>query len=199
MIKIGLELEEFCVDKESSNIILIPKVANIPHDGCGWLIEYRSQPCYDITEAVYSLMAEEHRNISLLEKHNIIGLRVPVAKPAKDVRRAARRRFIKSCETFNNIYGHKCHRNNQSEAVASVHISITSSIKRDNSDINRVWDYCDFIRYMDKAFAEEINGSKRRPGFYELKDDGRFEYRSLPNNISLNKLIDVVSSYDFYN
>jgi hypothetical protein len=41
-------------------------------------------------------------------------------------------------------------------------------------------------------FAKEIAGARRRPGFYEIKSDGRIEYRSLPNTINKHKLISVL-------
>lgn len=197
MFRIGLELEEFCVDKKSNEIILIPKDSNIPHDGCGWLIEYRSEPCKDIVDAVYSLRANEFKNAGLLTKFDVKGVRQPVMKPSKEVRMAARKRFIKALVSFNNIYGHQCHKNTLVEAVAAVHISVTFSTEGKHGRINKLWDYADFIRYMDTAFEKEISEAKRRPGFYEIKNDGRFEYRSLPNNIDLNKLMQVVSRYKF--
>lgn len=197
MFRVGLELEEFCIDKKSNEIILIPKDSNIPHDGCGWLIEYRSEPCKDIVEAVHSLYAAEYRALPFLQKSEVKGTRLPVMKPSKDVRMAARKRFIKSLVSFNNIYGHQSHKNTLAEAVAAVHISITFSAAGAHGNIHKLWDYADFIRYMDNKFEDEIIESKRRPGFYEIKPDGRFEYRSLPNNIDLNKLITVVSKYIF--
>ncbi|MBV5346764.1 hypothetical protein JZU46_00825 [bacterium] len=195
MFRIGLELEEFCVDNKSKEVVLIPKDSNIPHDGCGWLIEYRSEPCKTIVDAVFSLKADEYKAKNLLTKFGVTGVRSPVMKPSKDVRMSARKRFIKSLVKFNNIYGYKCHKNTLSEAVAAVHISITFSVDGKNGRVNKLWDYADFIRYMDEAFEKEIAESKRRPGFYEIKSDGRFEYRSLPNNIDLDKLMQVVSRY----
>ena len=198
MFKIGLELEEFCIDKKTEGVILVPKDSGIPHDGCGWLIEYRGDPCSDITDAVYSLYAKEHKARPTLDKFNVYGLRLPVMKPSKEVRLAARRRFIKSLSKYNNIYGHDSHRNSMAEAVAAVHISVTFSAEgKNNNRINKVWDFADFIRHMDVRFAAEIKDSKRNPGFYEIKSDGRVEYRSLPNNVDLNKLIEVVSAYKF--
>lgn len=197
MFRIGLELEEFCIDKKNNEIILIPKDSNIPHDGCGWLIEYRSEPCKDIVEAVHSLYAAQYRALPLLQKFDVKGSRLPVMKPSKEVRMAARKRFIKSLVAFNNVYGHQCHKNTLAEAVAAVHVSITFSTEGKHGTINKIWDYADFIRYMDNKFEGEILEAKRRPGFYEIKSDGRFEYRSLPNNIDLNKLITVVSKYKF--
>ena len=197
MFRIGLELEEFCIDNRNKEITLIPENSNIPYDGCGWLIEYRSEPCKDIVEAVFSLRAAEYKASGLLKKFGVHGARNPVMKPSKDVRMSARKRFTKRLVAFNNIYGYKCHKNTLAEAVAATHISITFSTEGKHGRINHIWDYADFVRYMDKAFEQEITDAKRRPGFYELKPDGRFEYRSLPNNIDLDKLIQVVSKYKF--
>lgn len=196
MFRIGLELEEFCTDAEG-NIILVPKNSNIPHDGCGWLIEYRGEACSHIIDAVYSLRAAEFKASALLQKAGVKGVREPVMKPSKDIRLAARRRFIKNIVAFNNLYGHKSHRNNMSEAVAAVHVSITMSEEAKYGRTNKIWDFADFVRHMDKAFAEEIKAAKRRPGFYEIKSDGRFEYRSLPNNVDQHKLMTVINSYTF--
>lgn len=196
MFKIGLELEEFCVNN-SGEITLIPKNSNIPHDGCGWLIEYRSEACKDIVDAVYSLRAAEYKAKRLLEKAGVSGLRKPVEKPSKDVRLAARKRFIKNIVRFNNLYGHKCHRNTMTEAIAALHVSITISEESKYNRVNKIFDFADFIRYMDKEFAQEIKESKRRPGFYEIKPDGRFEYRSLPNDVDQTKLMRVINNYKF--
>ena len=195
MFKVGIELEEFCVDKLTEEIALAP--AGVSHDDCGWLLEYRSRPCSNITEAVFSMQAHEYTEKIRQEKEGVFGLREPIAKPSKKVRLAARRRFIKSLVKFNNLYGYTSHRNNLSEAVAGIHISITSSEKGEYGRVNKLWDFADFIRHMDKTFLVEIKGAKRRPGFYEIKSDGRFEYRSLPNNVDLDRLIDVISNYDF--
>lgn len=196
MFKIGLELEDFCMNA-NDEVILVPKDSGIPHDGCGWLIEYRGEPCSNIVEAVFSLRAAEYKAIALLQKHKVHGLREPICKPSKDVRLAARRRFIKNKVSFNNLYGHKCHKNSLSEAVAAVHISVTLQEEGKYKPVNRIFDFADFIRYMDNAFAQEIKDSKRCPGFYELKGDGRFEYRSLPNNVNQEKLMSVISGYTF--
>ncbi len=196
MFRIGLELEEFCVNGEKE-VILIPKESNIPHDGCGWLIEYRSDASKDIVDAVFSLRAHEYKTIETLKKFNVSGARIPVMKPNKTVRMAARKRFIKGLVQFNNIYGHQCHKNTLAEAVAAIHISVTFSVEGKHGSINKVWDFPDFIRHMDKKFAEEISAAKRRPGFYEIKSDGRVEYRSLPNNVDLTKLMYEVNAYKF--
>ena len=196
MFRIGLELEDFCVNK-NNEVVLIPKGSNIPYDDCGWLIEYRSSPCKDIVEAVFSLRADEYKNIETLKKFNVSGVRVPVMKPDKAVRIAARKRFTKGLVKFNNIYGYQYHKNTLAEAIASVHVSVTFDVEGKHGPINKMWDFPDFIRYMDQKFAKEIAEAKRRPGFYEIKNDGRVEYRSLPNNVNQTKLMYEVNAYKF--
>lgn len=61
-------------------------------------------------------------------------------------------------------------------------------------EINECFDYITIFKKLDEAFAEEIKEAKRLPGFYEIKSDGRIEYRSLPSNVSLFKVIDVINS-----
>jgi hypothetical protein len=57
------------------------------------------------------------------------------------------------------------------------------------------FDWMRWFLLFDKAFKEEIKNSYRNPGFYELKSDGRIEYRSLPNNINMDKLINVIQTF----
>lgn len=49
-------------------------------------------------------------------------------------------------------------------------------------------DHAKLIGRMDVAFKGEIRAAKRNPGFYEVKADGRIEYRSLPNDVDLQKV-----------
>jgi hypothetical protein len=44
------------------------------------------------------------------------------------------------------------------------------------------------IMSFDNTFKDEIRKSGRNPGFYEVKGDGRIEYRSLPNNVDMGKV-----------
>ena len=55
-------------------------------------------------------------------------------------------------------------------------------------------DHALLIGFLDKYFKTEIRAARRNPGFYERKADGRIEYRSLPNNVDLEKVRDVIGS-----
>ena len=52
-----------------------------------------------------------------------------------------------------------------------------------------MFDFVQIIRKLDEAFKGEIKAAKRLPGFYEIKPDRRVEYRSLPNDVDLGKII----------
>jgi len=58
-----------------------------------------------------------------------------------------------------------------------------------------LFDYVSLINKLDEAFKQEIIESGRVKGVYAIKDGelgDRIEYRSLPNNIDLDKLIKVL-------
>lgn len=60
---------------------------------------------------------------------------------------------------------------------------------------SEVFDYFSIISKLDKQFATEIKEAKRVKGVYAIKDGlkgKRIEYRSLPNNIDLDKLINAL-------
>ncbi len=202
MLTYGLEKEMFLMDGDKP--MLVPP--GIPHDECGWLVEARGKPCGDICDAVHSLMADLHRIHLLVINHrgqavggqNIFLSDVPVMPVSKSLRHQAARRFAKGLLRQQNIYGHERHRINSTEATAGIHISFTNQRTfrlADNatSTHNLMFDFLSIFKALDKSFKEEIRNAKRNPGFYELKGDGRIEYRSLPANVDLFKVIDVVS------
>lgn len=59
-----------------------------------------------------------------------------------------------------------------------------------------IFNYVSVINKLDNAFKDEINKTQRVKGVYAIKNGDlgkRIEYRSLPNNISLDKLIEVLA------
>lgn len=57
---------------------------------------------------------------------------------------------------------------------------------------SQVFDFISVIRSLDTLFSKEIKDTKRVPGVYAIKDGQygkRIEYRSLPANIDLDKLL----------
>ena len=203
-MKIGLEKEFFLLrDGKPQAIVGLA----IPCDECGWLVEARGEPHYSIVDAVFSLKASIYKieksvitiNSRAVNTSEVFALSdEPIMKVDKAVKLKCARNYAKGLIQYQNLYGFECHKNALSESTAGVHVSFTEQYVIYNKDgtkyeHNTNFDWPQIFVKLDKAFAEEIKAAKRRPGFYELKNDGRVEYRSLPSNINLDKLMDVLS------
>jgi hypothetical protein len=202
MLKFGLEKELFLI--KNNKIQIIP--LEFPSDECGLLVEARGKPSNNIIDAVYSLKAEEHR-IKLLAKTGGYSLDdSPTKKVNKTLKLQATRAYSKGLTHYQNLYGILDHRNLHDEQTAGIHISFTqeetfsligkqcplckySDIK--DRTFNKLFDFVQIFRTLDNKFKTEIKLAKRNPGFYEIKPDSRVEYRSLPSNTNLDKIIDV--------
>jgi hypothetical protein len=199
---IGLE-KEFFLLKDGNPQPLTD--LGLPCDECGWLVEARGEPHNSIIEAIFSLKAAIYRielSVALINANQsadslpYVLTDEPLMKVDRATKLKCARHFGKGIITYQNLYGHESHRNALTESTAGVHVSFTEShtVRHDNREYkyNRNFDWPQIFTKLDKAFAEEIKTTKRRPGFYELKSDGRVEYRSLPANVDLGKLIDVL-------
>ena len=224
-LKIGLEKEFFLLDEEGKPQIIC-KDFNLPYDECGWLVEARGLPFVSITEAVFSLKADifeiEQKVKNIRTRTDIISGTgdnivvnqgkyklddTPVMVIDRDVRAEASRHFTKPLVKYGNFYGYKYHSTKSLEATAGVHISFTNSqeVSCVNSSSNSPYkqtfnlnfDWPHIFISLDKAFEAEIKAAKRKPGFYEIKADGRVEYRSLPSNVDLDKVIFYVKKLIF--
>lgn len=203
MIKYGLEKELFVLN-DKKEIVVITPIMDIPYDESGLLAEARGWPSDKIEEACYSMLADEHRIKVKAKVLGFVTCEDPIMIVPRDTKREARRIHTKGLLQFQNIYGFKDNRHKQNEATAAIHISFTENrvhtFDYDNRDRRHTFDYYapfDYIKYfvaLDKAFKQEIKESKRNPGFYEFKPDGRIEYRSLPSNASIDKIIEVINS-----
>lgn len=212
----GLEKEFFVRTKAAegpASVVLVP--AGVGYDACGYIGEARGQPFADIHDAVGSLKADYARNLRAVHKDPALYVDdSPLAFISNSLRLEASRKFAKGLTSFQNIYGHENHkaRYARGERTAGVHLSVTTSttfsyteaVRLDNGKVrvlprtrryNQPWDFVQFIRYLDKRFVNEIKEARRMPGFYEIKSDGRIEYRSLPSNINLSALADAVADY----
>lgn len=202
MKTIGFECEFFSTD-EKGNVVMVP--TSIPHDDCGYQFEARSMPFEDVYEAVGSLRTDIRRIFRAVEEYNkthspnIFVSHDNIKKIPRDVTMQVRRVFSKGVHSFENLYGFTDHKQRRTEAQAGLHISfkVTRDFSYENGRILKetpIWDFVSTFRKLDAAFADEIKKAKRNPGFYELKPDGRIEYRSLPNNVNLDKVEAVLSS-----
>ena len=204
-MRIGLEKEFFLLKDGKPQSLA--DCLYIPYDECGWLVEARGEPNASIIDAVFSLKAAvykiERAVARLNAKVNVAFPYVLSDEPIMKVDRATKlkcsRHFAKGVIKYQNLHGYESHRNSLSEATAGVHVSFTEERSYCESDKSICcytvkFDWPQIFIKLDKAFAEEIKAAKRRPGFYELKPDGRVEYRSLPSNVNLDKLIDVLTA-----
>lgn len=198
MYKIGLEKEFFVCNQKTNEPIVVPHTyPPIPHDSCGWLAEARGNPFNDVTEAVYSLKAAIHKLYARVQSYNdrldfekrIYLKDAPLLRVGREVRDRAQRTYEKGLIQHQNLYGHLYHMNRTTEATAGIHISFTKPLVLKKRTVNQMFDFVQIFRELDKVFADDIKMARRRPGFYEIKHDGRVEYRSLPSTVNLDVLI----------
>lgn len=215
-MKYGIEKEYFL--KHGGEYTLVP--ADFPKDECEWLLELRSTPSHSIESIVDEMHLMELNVIRKLNKLGYTVLTEPTAILSKALIKKALAMSPKGPPSYNNYLGFDFHNNKAGERIAAVHISFTDEVIveipkteyelyiGDNGKIkietvkknpekrivNRMFDFMKYMIKLDHAFKEEIKASSRNPGMYELKPDGRVEYRSLPNNIDLNKLAEVINS-----
>lgn len=197
-MKFGFELEAFTFGADEQPI-LAP--SGLPKDECGWLAEIRSEPHDNVTKA-FALLDAERRIVEKQAK--LLGcvlLYEPLFEIPRDLKVEAARRGGKPPIKYRNLYGHQTHKNPTRLATASLHISVTNAELVWFTDSNRSQqskpypgfiDYAVLVTTFDKAFKAEIAKAKRNPGFYEVKPDGRIEYRSLPNDVDLNRVANVL-------
>jgi len=193
----GLEKEYFIY---KDGIITSVPINLLPYDECGYLVEARGKPADNILEAVYLLKAEEHKLYAKAMENHYVLIVLPLDKIPPKLSLKLRRQFTKGITEYQNLYGYEAHRNG-SLVTAGLHISFTNPRTIKNKEgydivVNGMFDYIQLFRLLDKEFKDEIKESKRNPGFYELKSDGRIEYRSLPNNVNLDKVIDVITKWE---
>lgn len=190
-MKYGLESEFFVT---YNGEIQVMNKWPLPADECGVLAEARGKCENDILHAVFALKAEIFRMQKIAEEKGLIMFNDPsFLKIDRKVRLEAMRHFDKGRIHYENIYGHDHHKTGQGVIHCGLHISFTQQKEIETKDriitINELFDFVKIIRRLDKAFAQEIKEAKRMPGFYEIKNDKRIEYRSLPANVNLDKVI----------
>ncbi len=187
---IGIEVEQFI----TFNGDLWPAsfIDGLPHDDDQLLAEFRGKPFDSVYEAVYSVKAEmtfhterladkiEFLQTDWIEKDD---------NYSRAMRAVARKAGLhKQRISWENLYGHEISSKNYTHHSAGMHISVKKEVvhKLDNGRTlveAKVLDYPEIFRKIEKEFKEEITASQRVMGFYEVKPDGRVEYRSLPSSL----------------
>lgn len=203
-MKIGLEQEFFLVEASNMDVpVVVPRDAGLPFDDCGLLIEARGEPHDDAINAVFSLQADIYRIAEILKSYNsrkgksLVMVSTPVMKVPRKTEQAARRDYAKGVVSYENIYGYESHKNARNEMTAGIHISFTKPVTvggENKRTVNQMFDWLKVFKQLDKSFGTEIKDSRRVGGMYELKHDGRIEYRSLPTNASHDKIIEVLKN-----
>lgn len=209
-MKYGFELEAFCLKSHDRTTILGMPLGGLeqypvlvpdglPYDECGWLVEIRSTPATDVVEAIHLLHAAREKVEKDARKAQVTLAYVPLFDIPRDLKVKAARKHGKGIIAYHNVHGYETHRTRL--ATASLHVSFTDERTfhyTDAKGANRDHKYQGFVDHariiatFDKAFREEIKAAKRNPGFYEVKGDGRIEYRSLPNDVNLAKVQEVL-------
>jgi hypothetical protein len=196
-MKYGLELEYFI--RKNGNISAVPMDKNnipiLPYDESGYLVECRGKPQNTLLDAVYSLKADMFMVQNLVKSAGFDIDSSPVNIIPNDVSNYVRRHYTKGITTFENYYGFDKHNITHNMGTAGIHISFTDPVDIFDKatgithTTNRIFDFIKLFKAIDKEFEHEIKYARRRPGMYELKSDGRIEYRSLPNNLNLDNMI----------
>lgn len=180
MLKYGLELELF--QAVGSGKIVIPN-KNLPLDGCGALIELRSEPHLDLYKAFGEIQSE----LKKLQETGVLLSFVNRHIFSQDEYWQARKQSFKNTSVeFCNIYNKNRRLLKPNMFAASLQLNISNFLgKINNVDTYGLIDVYNVVKKLDKEFEKEIKESKRVAGEYCIKDNIRLEYRSLPNNVFL--------------
>jgi len=181
IVNFGFEREFFL--SNGKTFVFLPKDTKIPHDNCGYLAEARGNPSnspWYASRLYYSAVDQLdwlcHTNgLKLVNINETVfdPLFVQEIKSKWGIKRNSTAKFL--------IGGKKYEYRNR--AGFHVHFETKGFFTR-KLRIN-------IIKQMDAAFAKEISESQRISGEYEFKPYG-FEYRCLPANINVNKLVNVL-------
>lgn len=193
----GFEQEFFVKDIDKSYCI----ATSLPHDDCGYLAEARGQQHEDPRSARHLLRtAVEKLHTQAIEKRLSLHLHALVNDMPKEFRRVMLRRFGKNPSQAFFAHGGS-YRNTNPRAGLHIHFGTERRIEgfiKDGSEYrSHTWTVVEplnvprIIWMLDDAFRKEIKAAKRVLGEYEPKDWG-FEYRSLPADIDLDKVVVVL-------
>jgi hypothetical protein len=206
MIKFGIEKEFFLVNSKGETVVPAEVDNTLPIDSCGYLVEIRGEASGNIYDAVYSVLSKEAEVRDKLPKGFKLSEK-PIMTLKDTFLDHVRRHYEKGLVKYENYLGFLNHKLTENQRTAGIHLSITDTQEFTPYDYKKkiymrdhkityfkCFDYIKYFLTLDREFEKEIAKASRNKGFYELKGDGRIEYRSLPNNIDLSKLIRVINS-----
>lgn len=217
----GIELEFFVQDRHGKVVPAYEATQNL--DGNPILGELRTGVHSNIIDCVYELKKLIHKEKLALEKKGFSMKIIPQIKVDKAFIKDVRKHIHNYKKEYSQLDERSIYPNGKMGKVlpinvfkASLQVSVSKNKKiyvkeaverkvdgkyrtvpenceRDSSEI---FDYVSVIQKLDKLFAENISEAKRVKGVYAIKTGtkgDRVEYRSLPNNINLNLLIDALN------
>ena len=178
-MRYGLEVESFVVN-ENEEVVIPP--TNLPVDEFPLIIEARGRPRRNIREAVYSVLAERERIKNRLKGTGLhLSSRSTFPKDQELYHELMKGRTITKSIDWSNMYGELPDRNTW---YAGIHVSFTDersmTVGNETRTYNGMWNFMELFIRLEKEFEKDITGADRVPGMYELKGNGRIEYRSLP-------------------
>lgn len=204
-MKYGIELEFFVT--KNNNIVPAYK-ATYNLDGNPVVGELRTGIFDSIEECIFDLKRLIYQEESSLHKKGFgLLLKSEVTVNDNFIRNLRRdRRFVdyknKEYTEELSIYGEaETSILNTNKFKASLQINFSRSTQLHKTTSGRriygglMFDYVDIIRKLDVNFKEEIKTTKRVKGIYAIKSgeiSNRIEYRSLPNNVDLFKIIELL-------
>lgn len=187
MKEIGLELECWLMRGDR---IVEPARYGFPNDEFGFLIEIRGEPSSN-PKVVRKSICKLANSFSWLAEREKLHLDY---SPRKKLSRYEyfykKYNHPKLIDNTANIYAgtSKSHHTGYISGIGTAGLHVHFSADGIQLPI------FDIVRKMDKAFEKEIKDAKRIKGEFEIKNHngkGGFEYRSLPCNVDIQKVIDV--------
>jgi len=208
MYHYGFELEGWAKDNNTFNIILPPDYW--PKDGFPGLVELRTSGG-NFIEIQYNDIVSQYPRLfnnpkTIPDFHTF----EHTFSPAEKAEMRRKYRIVKDKVDIRNIYN-KNPKALGNRTLASLQINISNIIENERTIAGKdgpiklgprygLLDTHRIVKRLDEEFKEEIENSKRQPGFYALKEHHRLEYRSLPNSVftfvhmNMHKVIDRIKN-----
>ena len=200
-MKIGFEREFFLYKKGA--ISLVPKDGDLPMDECGYLVESRSEPHTNPLKAAFLLLAADYALGLQVAKAGFKMVSKPFEIITPEFQRTALRHYGKNAlpHERGNLWGLDFPIEQEIVGRAGLHVHFSKPREiRDGKGIvvdtvSQMFDMVKIIQTLDKAFEKEITDARRIKGCYEMKSlHGGFEYRSLPADVDVRKVAEVLST-----
>lgn len=217
MIKYGIEFEFFVKDKDTDKIVPACKATN-NLDGCPIIGELKTDIHNSLVDCVFDLkklIFTEQQNLNekgfsmeiipmiKLDKEVLIDLRKNrnyidnknlEILDAKSIYNKGIGKILPRCVYKSSLQINLSNNKTFNYEIYNK-IEIEDKIKWNkewkDKTYSEIFDYVSIIFNLDNYFQKEIQDTNRVKGVYAIKDGDfgkRIEYRSLPNNISLDKL-----------